>query len=221
MLFCLVAVFSCDNRKVCIEADDFGFEDIERFDVQSFLSPQNEEDSCSYREEADGFSSINTDLHYCLNGVASGQDHCAESYDGYVAYRDVSTIKSSTIKYCRFINNDDQSELTSGEMSCLNPNDNPFINKGCNIGSTDIPAGQPFIFSSTWGAESGPSASLPAIAEIKANCVASCVERCRKKRACSHIASRQPIKNGAVDVTSVALYDIFNPYKGTFPLKHS
>ena len=218
MLFCLVAVFSCDNRKVCIEADDFGFEDIERFDVQSFLSPQNPEDDCSYRQETDGFSSINTDLHYCLNGVASGQDHCAESYDGYVAYN-----HGSATKYCRFINNDDQSELTSDEVSCLNPNDNPFRNKGCNIGSTDIPAGPPFIFSSTtWGAVSGVSASLPAIAEIKANCVSSCVERCRKKKACSHIASRQPIKNGATDVASGnIIYSIFNPYNGTFPLKHS
>gem|GEM_PF-2075470 len=219
LLFCLVVLFSCDNRKVCIEADDFGFEDIERFDVESFLSPQNEGADCSYRQEENGFSSINTDLYYCLNGVASGQDHCEESYDGYVAYND-----GSATKYCRFINNDLDSELTDNEVSCLNPNDNPFRNKGCNIGSTDIRAWKPFTSSSTsWGVRNDFTASLLAVAEIKARCVASCVERCKKKRACSHIASRQPIKSGTADVVSPtdSLYKAFNPYDGTFPLKHS
>ncbi len=228
LLVCLFILCACDNRKgICIEADDFGFEDIERFDVLSFRSANDQTDECSYKIlETGGFSSFNKDLLYCLNG-AQGVEHCEESYDGYI------NIQGQN-KNCRFLNNDIANELTLDELSCVKPNDTNYKNKGCNF-KTKSEAAQPIILatneylfssSSTWQQPPTPPSNPLNLVDVQNQCIDSCVQRCRKHRACSHVASRLQIKNGATDVAissardSFDEYDIFNPYTGKSILKH-
>ncbi len=213
LLFCLLVLCACDNRKgVCIEADDFGFEEIERFDVLSYASPTKEEDHCLYHEEAGSFRSYNTDLNYCLNG-AENQDHCEETYDGYVSYQ---------TQYCRFYNNDNVDELDAAEISDNNKNCiqldkiNAVKNKGCNFGSIDGII-HPSIVDT-------PENQKKMIEDAKQACIASCINKCRQKKACTHVTSRLPIKDGATSITpnhNPDIYNIFNPYNGTFLLKHN
>ena len=223
LLACLFVLCACDNRKgVCIEADDFGFEDIERFDVLSFRSPTSVDDECSYRVEASGFSSSNKDLNYCLNGAKD--QSCEESYDGYIEANGTDSIRN-----CRFLNNDSESpELQINELSCIKPDQAvAYKNKGCNFSTTSpiVPADYLFAYNvASWAKDPiSPSLNLD-LDSVKNQCITSCVERCRKKRACSHVASRLPIKSQAAVVgisDSVPENIIFNPYTGTSILKHN
>ena len=225
LLACLFVLCACDNRKgVCIEADDFGFEDIERFDVLSFASPTDEDNSCKYRTSSVGFSSSNTDLQYCLNGAEGSAQHCEESYDGYVE----ASASDGGLRYCRFLNNDlSSNELQQNEFSCIKPDDTSYKNKGCRFDeATSINIGDYFFSYTTnnWPKVSLSPSNALNLLSIKNQCIASCVERCKKRRACSHVASRLPIYNGPNIVASSSdwpAYDIFNPYTGKFILKHS